>query len=38
MKMFVETTEFSKRYPKFLPGGAYSELEKELVASPRRVM
>ena len=36
MKMFVETTEFSKWYPRFLPGGAYSELQKELVVNPQK--
>ena len=36
MKTFVETTEFSKWQPRFLPDDAYIELQKELVASPRK--
>ena len=36
MKTFVETTEFSKWQPRFLPGNAYAELQKELIASPQK--
>ncbi len=36
MKTFVETTEFSKWQPRFLPGGSYAELQKELVANPQK--
>jgi hypothetical protein len=34
MKTFVETSEFSKRQPRFLPGHAYAEFQKELIANP----
>jgi len=33
MKTFVETTEFSRWQPRFLPGDAYAELQQELVAN-----
>ena len=36
MKTFVETTEFSKRQPRFLPGEAYTELQGILVANPEK--
>ena len=36
MKTFVETTDFSKWQPRFLPGGAYAELQKELIANPQK--
>ena len=36
MKTFVETTEFSKWQPRFLPGDAYAELQKELVVNPQK--
>jgi putative transcriptional regulator len=36
MKQFIETTEFSKCQPRFLPGDAYVELQEELAANPRR--
>jgi hypothetical protein len=35
VKRFVETTEFSKWLPRFLPGDAYAELQAELAANPR---
>jgi putative transcriptional regulator len=35
-KTFVETTEFSRRQPRFLPGNAYAELQGILVASPEK--
>ena len=31
---FVETSVFSKRQPRFLPGDAYTDLQKELIADP----
>jgi len=36
MKRFVETTDFSKWQPRFLPGDAYAELQEELVANPQK--
>ena len=36
MKTFVETTEFSRWHPKFLPGDACFKLQKELVANPQK--
>jgi hypothetical protein len=36
LKTFVETTDFSKWQPRFLPGNAYAELQRELVASPQK--
>jgi hypothetical protein len=36
VKTFVETTEFSKWQPRFLPGDAYIELQKELLGNPRQ--
>lgn len=36
MKTFVETSEFSKWQPRFLPGDAYAELQRELIANPQR--
>ena len=36
MKTFVETTDFSKWHPRFLPGDAYGELQKELIANPQK--
>jgi len=33
---FVETTEFSKWQPRFLPGDAYGRLQRELVADPEK--
>ena len=36
MKTFVETSEFSKWQPRFLPGDAYAELQKKLIANPRK--
>lgn len=36
MKTFVETTEFSKWQPRFLPGDAYAHLQKELIANPQK--
>lgn len=36
MTTFVETKEFSKWQPRFLPGDAYAELQKELIASPQK--
>jgi hypothetical protein len=36
LKSFVETTEFSKWQPRFLPGAAYGELQKELIANPQK--
>ena len=36
MKTFVETTDFSKWQPGFLPGDAYTELQKELIANPQK--
>jgi hypothetical protein len=35
-RTFVETTEFSRWQPRFLPGDAYGELQKELIADPHR--
>jgi putative transcriptional regulator len=34
VKTFVETREFSKWQPRFLPGDAYAELQRQLVADP----
>jgi putative transcriptional regulator len=36
VKTFVETTEFYKWQPRFLSGDAYAELQKELIANPRK--
>jgi hypothetical protein len=36
MTVFVETTEFSKRRIRFLPGDRYGDLQKELIANPRK--
>jgi hypothetical protein len=36
MITFVETTDFSKWQPEFLPGEAYEELQKQLIANPRK--
>ncbi len=36
MKTFVETTEFSNSQPRFLPDDTYAELQRELIASPRK--
>jgi hypothetical protein len=36
MKTFVETTAFSRSQPRFLPGDAYAELQRELIANPRK--
>jgi hypothetical protein len=36
VKTFVETTEFSEWQPRFLPGSAYAELQKALVAHPQK--
>ena len=36
MTTFVETTEFSKWQPRFLPGDAYLDLKKELIANPQK--
>jgi putative transcriptional regulator len=36
VKTFVETTEFSKWQLMFLPGDAYAELQKELIADPQK--
>ena len=36
MKAFVETTEFSKWQPRYLPGDAYAELQKELIDNPQK--
>jgi len=33
---FVETTEFSKWQPRFLPGHVYTELQKELIDIPQK--
>jgi hypothetical protein len=34
VKLFIETTEFSKWQPRFLPGDAYAELQQSLAADP----
>jgi len=36
MTTFAETTEFSRWQPRFLPGGAYADLQKDLIANPQR--
>jgi hypothetical protein len=36
VKTFVETTDFSKWRPRFLPDDAYAELQKELIANPQK--
>ncbi len=36
MKTFVETTDFSKCRPRFLPDDAYAKLQKELIANPQK--
>ena len=36
MRTFVDTSEFSKWRPRFLTGNAYEELQKELIANPRK--
>jgi hypothetical protein len=36
MYTFVETTDFTKRQPRFLPGDAYAELQRKLIAGPQR--
>ena len=36
VKTFVETTDFSKWQARFLPNDAYAELQKELVANPKK--
>jgi len=36
VKTFVEATDFSKWQPRFLPGDAYAELQKELIANPQK--
>ncbi len=36
VKTFVETTEFSKWQPRFLPGDAYAKLQNELIANPQQ--
>jgi len=36
VKTFVETTEFSKWQPRFLPGDAYAGLQRDLIANPQK--
>ena len=36
MTEFVATSVFSKRQPRFLPGDAYADLQKELIADPMK--
>jgi hypothetical protein len=36
VKTFVETRGFSKCQPRFLPGEAYAQLQKQLIANPRK--
>ena len=36
MKTFVETTEFSRWQPRFLPGDTYAELQQELIVNPQK--
>jgi hypothetical protein len=33
---FIETSDFSKHRPRFLPGDAYTALQHELIADPKR--
>ncbi len=35
MTTFVETTKFTKQQPRFLPGDAYAQLQRELTANPQ---
>ena len=36
VKTFVETTEFSRWQPRFLPGDTYAELQKQLIGNPNK--
>ncbi len=35
MKRFVETTDFTRWQPRFLPGDAYAQLQERLAANPQ---
>ena len=36
MTRFIDTDEFAKLQPRFLPGDAYAELQQELTANPEK--